>query len=82
MFKFIRTLPVVQSWKLRGFEKPVFIGLKQVFFREVFLEKAKNRYFFVGVILEFERFLGPEHRSVEYEKAGIAISNNSGLRGG
>jgi len=57
MLKSIRTLPIVQSWKLLDFEKTVFIGLKQVFLCEVFLEKAKNRYFFVGVILEFERMI-------------------------
>jgi len=57
MLKFIRTLPVIQSWKLRDFEKPVFIGMKQMFFCEVFLEKAKNANFSFGVILEFERMI-------------------------
>jgi len=55
MLKSIRTLPVVQSWKLLDFEKTVFIILKQVFLCEVFLEKVKNATFLFGVILEFER---------------------------
>ena len=58
MLKSIRMHLFIQSWRLLGFEKSLFIGLKMVFFGEVFLKKVKNSKILFGVFLEFERIFG------------------------